>query len=140
MKKIALRAGYIFLGLLGLFVLVFGGLYIRYNSQSAEIHQVVENFVEEIQNENSSSLASYTYPDFTNQLTELLNKYSELFSQIDHVKEDSWYFDYSWYYGVGETTSYQGTVFFDDATSANIVIKLIKDKGVWKVYGLHVKS
>lgn len=129
---------YVLVGLVVSGGLFFGGLYARYQSQSPEIHAVVENFVGESIHGTSDSIRPFLHPKFYDTMISLLAENGELFKHISRVEEKPKYFSYSWQLGTGETTSYEGSVVFDDGSTQTITIKLVKYVGTWVVYGVHI--
>ena len=138
MRKILKILGYIILVLVSLLLVFFAGLYARYTTQSEAIHSTVNSFVEQTRSGTSASLAPYVHPEFSGPLDDLLNQNGQLFEHIAHVDEKKTYFDYSWNYGVGETTIYKGDIALDSGDVGDIQIKLIKYQGRWVVYGVDI--
>ena len=136
MKTFFIWAGYILGGLVVLVAFFFGALYVRYTSQSSEIHRVAEGFISQLRTGTSEGIQPYIYPDqhFIEQVAAMQKAKKEAFSHITKVTEKGSYFNYSWKLGTGETTEYDGTFTIDTGDTAEVSVDLIKHEGVWKVY------
>jgi acylphosphatase len=118
---------------------IFGALYVRYSTQSVAIHQAVNGFVKDTRSGTSESLQPFIHPEFFNEMVNLLSDRGPFFTRVVKVEEKKWYFDYSWELGLGETTEYRGTVFWDTQETGDYDLKLIKIDGRWVVYALSIR-
>ncbi len=138
MKKFLKILGYIALVII-IFVAVFlGVLYLRYTTQSSEIHSTIGAFIEGVKTGSSDSITPLLHPKFVAPLNDILVKDSRVFTHISDVTERHDYFNYSWKSGVGETTTYQGDVTFSTGEVSDITIKLNKYNGKWVVYSIDI--
>ena len=137
--KVLRGIAYLVLGLLVIFSVLFGALYLRYATQSTQIHVTVGAFMEQTKSGTSETLKPYIHPEFASILDDLLKQHRDLFARIANVQEKKHYFSYSWKSSVGETTTYRGNVMYDTGQFADITIDLVKYSGQWVVYGVDLK-
>lgn len=135
MTKFLHIIGYIFLAMFAFWLLLF----IRYQTQSKEIHSTVDTFIKESSHGNIEALKTILYPDASVPLINIIKENTAMFSPIFGVKENGGLFNYSYKSGIGETTTYNGKVSFNDGDEdRGITINLIKYDGKWLVSGFYI--
>lgn len=135
MTKFLHIIGYIFLAMFVFWLVLF----IRYQTQSKEIHNSVDKFIEAASHGNAEGLKAILNPEDSAPIFSLIKENYALFSPISGVKENGWPFNYSYKSGIGETTTYNGKVSFNDGDEdRGIIINLIKYDGKWLVSGFYI--
>lgn len=127
-------------GILLIFVLIMGSLYLRKMSQQEQIIATVDTFILAGRSSDSSALKEIVHPSALAGTEKFVAENKVLFTAIREVVERKGPFNYSWKSGVGETTEFFGDAKFSDGATADLSVQVIKSEGKWLVYGFEFSN